>query len=108
MEKCNEKLVLIESFDQNNSTSSTFGSKSSATSSTTTTSALHDDNLIYQQFQDLNIDENIILCWENYSVPLQDVVKSLLAYDKNMIEYYRYLFEAALFDQKKIQKKLTF
>lgn len=94
MEKCNEKLVVLESFDQNSSHISTIGSRSSATSSTTatTTTTSRDENLIYQQFQDLNIDENIILCWENYSVPLQELVKSLLSYDKNMIEYYRLAF----------------
>ncbi len=84
MEKCNEKLVVLESFDQNSSALSS-GSKSSQSTAST-----HDENLIYQQFNDLNIDENIILCWESYSVPLQELVKALSSYEKNMIEYYRW------------------
>lgn len=76
MEKCTEKLVVLESFDHCSS-----GSKSTSQSTA--------DNLVYQQLNDLNIDENIILCWENYSVPLQELVKSLSNYEKNMIEYYR-------------------
>lgn len=35
-------------------------------------------------------EENILLCWENYALPLQDLVKSKSAYERNMLEYYRY------------------
>jgi hypothetical protein len=37
-----------------------------------------------------SLDENIILCWENYSIPLQDLVKTLSIYERNMLEYYRF------------------
>lgn len=81
MEICKQKLVVIESSQPTLSISS-----SSSTSSATA------GNLLYQQFNDLNVDENIILCWENdnFSVPLQELVKATAAYEKNMIEYYRY------------------
>lgn len=46
------------------------------------------NNYTFKKFNDL--DENIILCWENYAVPLQDLVKSISLYEKNMLEYYRY------------------
>lgn len=95
MEKCNEKLVVLESFDQNTSalsSASKASSMSTTTAATSTGGAVHDENLIYQQFHDLNIDENIILCWENYSIPLQELVKALSSYEKNMIEYYRFEF----------------
>lgn len=48
---------------------------------------LNDSNFIYHQLLDL--DENIILCWENYAVPLQELVKSTSIYERNMLEYYR-------------------
>lgn len=86
MEKCNEKIVVIESFDQNSSIQNEMLNRNN---SKNTQSQMQDDNLIYQQFNDFNIDENIILCWENYSLPLQELVKSMSVYEKNMIEYYR-------------------
>lgn len=78
MEKCNEKIVVIESFDQNTSMSR----KSDPALGT-------DQNSFYQQFNDLGTDENIILCWENFSIPLQELVKTISSYEKNMLEYYR-------------------
>jgi len=36
-----------------------------------------------------SLDENIILCWESYSIPLQDLVKTVSIYERNMLEYYR-------------------
>ena len=49
------------------------------------------DELSYSNKQHLNyFEENIILCWENYALPLQELVKSNSIYEKNMLEYYRY------------------
>jgi hypothetical protein len=85
MEKCSEKLVVLESFDQNSSSSSS-NRLMAGMNSTAENGA---GNLIYQQLSDMGIDENIILCWETYSIPLQELVKSLSVYEKNMLEYYR-------------------
>ena len=43
------------------------------------------------------MEENIILCWENYTVPLQELVKSSTIYENNMIEYYRLLLVVSHF-----------
>jgi hypothetical protein len=46
------------------------------------------DHFMLQRFHDP--EENILLCWENYALPLQDLVKSKSSYERNMLEYYRY------------------
>lgn len=46
------------------------------------------EHLMLQRFDEP--EENILLCWENYALPLQDLVKSKSAYERNMLEYYRY------------------
>lgn len=67
---------------------------SGSNSSLTIYSAPKDDrnsdlnDTIYQAISDS--DENIILCWENYAIQLQELVKSESIYERNMLEYYRY------------------
>ncbi len=46
------------------------------------------DNYIYQRYNES--EENILLCWENYAVPLPELVKSTSMYECNMLEYYRF------------------
>ena len=58
----------------------------------------HDENLSYKDRKNRTYDEkkfsffeeNIILCWENYALPLQDLAKTSSIYERNMLEYYRY------------------
>jgi hypothetical protein len=50
--------------------------------------SLNVDNFMFHRFN--QAEENILLCWENYALPLQDLVKSKSNYECNMLEYYRY------------------
>ena len=50
--------------------------------------SLNMDNFMFQQYNEA--EENILLCWENYALPLQELVKSKSSYERNMLEYYRY------------------
>ena len=49
--------------------------------------SLNMENYIYQRYNES--EENILLCWENYAVPLPELVKSTSMYECNMLEYYR-------------------
>ena len=49
--------------------------------------SLNIDNYIYQRYNES--EENILLCWESYAVPLPELVKSTCLYECNMLEYYR-------------------
>ncbi len=77
IEKCEEKLVVFEDYDIVDS---------------------HNENLSYRhkkstKFEEKKnsfFEENIILCWENYALPLQDLAKTSSIYERNMLEYYRY------------------
>ena len=46
------------------------------------------DNYMLQHYS--QAEENILLCWENYAVPLPNLIKSTSLYECNMLEYYRY------------------
>lgn len=114
IEKCHEKFVRIESYDSssglNESLTETsvdlvtpmsyfnLGSSISEESNSSMKKSKHqdlnnntldlDDNFMYQQFK--YPEENILLCWESYALPLQELVKSKSNYERNMLEYYRY------------------
>lgn len=90
----------MESFD--NSSNLKYNTRNDQTNSITIYSMPNDDtrydsnqtyghpnenSLVYEQLND--IDENIILCWESYALPLQELVKSTSIYERNMLEYYR-------------------
>ncbi len=86
IEKCHEKYVLIESFgvktsDRDCSDDDDYGIEIAEKCD------FNKNNVIIQHYNDN--DENIILCWESYARSLPDLVRSLHAYDRNMIEYYR-------------------
>ena len=48
------------------------------------------ENPSYEEKKYSFFEENIILCWENYALPLQDLAKTSSIYERNMLEYYRY------------------
>ncbi|RNA30999.1 inositol 1-4-5-trisphosphate receptor isoform X6 [Brachionus plicatilis] len=93
-ERCNEKLVLMESTDDFSNRLKSQIQFSGSNSSLTIYSAPIDDrdsdlnDSIYQTIT--NSDENIILYWDNYAIQLQELVKSESIYERNMLEYYRY------------------
>lgn len=52
------------------------------------------DNYMLQHYS--QAEENILLCWENYAVPLPNLIKSTSLYECNMLEYYRYNIDIVL------------
>lgn len=34
----------------------------------------------------------VLLSWENFTIPIRDLVKSSIIYEKNIIEYYRFIY----------------
>jgi hypothetical protein len=118
IEKCQDKYVLLETCENpdvalNNGTNLTTPSINGVNTPKMLTTPHHpniqpqkirsknmmmaiDDynnnmlNLTNFMFHHYNeADENIVLCWESYAIPLQDLVKSASVYERNMLEYYR-------------------
>ena len=87
MEKCHEKLVIMESYVGKQDTSNYL-----ETDNLLTYENEHFDynrnNVMLRNFNEA--DENIILFWEDYAQPLQDLVRSTAYDDHKMIEYYRF------------------
>ena len=69
-------MVILESFEDKNSIT-TFRPDS-----------FSGNTLYHNNFTDY--DDNILLSWDNNCVPLQQLVKTLSIYEKNMLDYYRY------------------
>ena len=126
IEKCPEKYVIIESYENNGNTSDgsqpdqfrpgdmvdslkrTYSSPvldsppdpSGGASVFKHRLLMKEDSFAQQRLLNNNnvtneacgymYDDNIILCWESYAIPLQELVKSTSTYEKNMLEYYRY------------------
>ncbi|CAF0720089.1 unnamed protein product [Brachionus calyciflorus] len=94
IEKCNERIIFMESTEDLSNRLKSQSQLAGSNSSLTIYSAPKDDrdanldNTIYQPLN--NLDENIILCWENYALQLQELVKSESIYERDILEYYRY------------------
>ena len=63
---------------------------------TTSTDRAHEtmassSSCIYEEDEDDTAsDDNILLCWDDHVMSLQELVKTTSTYEKNMLEYYRY------------------
>lgn len=93
IEKCHEKYVLIEAYEHNQKVDDSINAQDLVTpiagsNDINNNSLINTNDLMYQRFQDP--EENILLCWESYALPLQELVKSKSNYERNMLEYYRY------------------
>ncbi len=83
IEQCHDKYVLIETYDQSTDLNNNNNNNN------------NNDHLLDSSNQSLlqrfrSPEENILLCWESYALPLQELVKSQSNYERNMLEYYRY------------------
>ncbi len=68
IEQCHDKFVLLDAYDDLNNNRAA--------------------SPLLQRHR--SPEENILLCWESYALPLQELVRSQSPYERNMLEYYRY------------------
>jgi inositol 1,4,5-triphosphate receptor type 1 len=88
IEKVDEKLVILETIDESKDNDKSMVGRSNYSRRRDTSQTGYEEDFIYEKLSYL--DENIILCWESYAMPLQELVNSKSVYEKNMLEYYRY------------------